>query len=165
MLPTPSLGPSGSTLDPILVTFGTTNPPKINSKNKHYAMFIFEPIWESPTSITLENVNRLIDAGFPYALFNSFVTAGSSTILEMILGVPAGFALAKKKMTSKFFASWIFLMLRMAPPVGFVIPLFLIYLIRLTISSFKCDEVSNSRIISKKDLRCTRTYQRSKEGS
>ena len=89
---------------------------------------IFEPIWESPTSITLENVNRLIDAGFPYALFNSFVTAGSATIMAMILGVPAGFALAKKKMTSKFFASWIILMLRMAPPVGFVIPLFLIYL-------------------------------------
>jgi multiple sugar transport system permease protein len=45
----------------------------------------------------------------------------------MIVGVPAGFALAKSRVSGKFIASWILLLLRMAPPVGFVIPLFLLY--------------------------------------
>ncbi|MGJ8534436.1 MAG: carbohydrate ABC transporter permease [Alphaproteobacteria bacterium] len=89
---------------------------------------LFEPIWESPTFLTLDNFNTLARSDFPIALFNSLVTAGSSTVLAMIIGVPAGFALAKGRSHRKFIASWALLLLRMAPPVGFVIPLFLIYL-------------------------------------
>ena len=48
-------------------------------------------------------------------------------MLAMLVGVPAGFALAKSRVSGKFIASWILLLLRMAPPVGFVIPLFLLY--------------------------------------
>ena len=58
---------------------------------------------------------------------NSFITAGMSTVLAMLVGVPAGFALAKSRVSGKFIASWVLLLLRMAPPVGFVIPLFLAY--------------------------------------
>lgn len=89
---------------------------------------LFEPIWESPMQLTLDNFVRLAESEFPRALANSFVTAGGSTILAMIIGVPAGFALAKGRSQRKFIASWALLVLRMAPPVGFVIPLFLIYL-------------------------------------
>lgn len=88
---------------------------------------LFEPIWESPTQLTLDNFDTLIGSDFPKALFNSLITAGLSTIFALILGVPAGFALAKGKSKKKFIASWALLLLRMAPPVGFVIPLFLIY--------------------------------------
>lgn len=88
---------------------------------------IFEPIWESPFALTLDNFRAITRSDFPRALFNSTLTAGISTALAMILGVPAGFALAKARLSSKFIASWALLMLRMAPPVGFVIPLFLIY--------------------------------------
>jgi len=88
---------------------------------------VFEPIWESPTDLTLGNVYNLVDAEFPTALLNSLMTAGSATILSLIIGAPAGFALAKSRLKNKFIASWVILMLRMAPPVGFVIPLFLLY--------------------------------------
>lgn len=89
---------------------------------------LFEPIWQSPTAFTLENFYELTTSEFPKALFNSLITAGCATFLAMLIGVPAGFALAKGKSKSKFMASWVILLLRMAPPVGFVIPLFLIYL-------------------------------------
>ena len=88
---------------------------------------MFEPIWESPLALTLESYIGITRSDFPKALMNSFITAGCATILAMILGVPAGFALAKSRISGKFYASWLLLMLRMAPPVGFVIPLFLMY--------------------------------------
>lgn len=88
---------------------------------------IFEPFWESPLALTLDNFLRISRSDFPRALMNSFITAGCSTVLAMIVGVPAGFALAKSRLSGKFYASWVLLLLRMAPPVGFVIPLFLVY--------------------------------------
>ena len=88
---------------------------------------IFEPFWESPLAMTLANYFGITRSDFPKALLNSFICAGSSTLLAMIVGVPAGFALAKSRLTGKFYASWMLLLLRMAPPVGFVIPLFLLY--------------------------------------
>lgn len=89
---------------------------------------IFEPIWESPFALTLDNFFKITRSDFPVALLNSFITAGLSTALAMIVGVPAGFALAKARLSSKFIASWVLLLLRMAPPVGFVIPLFILYI-------------------------------------
>lgn len=88
---------------------------------------VFEPIWESPLALTLDNFFNITRSDFPKALLNSFITAGTSTIFAMIIGVPAGFALAKSRVSGKFIASWALLLLRMAPPVGFVIPLFLAY--------------------------------------
>lgn len=88
---------------------------------------IFEPIWESPFALTFENFFKITRSDFPNALLNSFITAGLSTVLAMIVGAPAGFALAKARLSGKFVASWVLLLLRMAPPVGFVIPLFLLY--------------------------------------
>ena len=88
---------------------------------------MFEPIWESPFALTLENFFTITRSDFPKALMNSFITAGASTLLAMLVGVPAGFALAKSRVSGKFIASWMLLLLRMAPPVGFVIPLFLLY--------------------------------------
>ncbi len=88
---------------------------------------IFEPIWESPTALTLQNFYKITRSDFPAALLNSFITAGLSTTFAMLVGVPAGFALAKARLSGKFIASWALLLLRMAPPVGFAIPLFLLY--------------------------------------
>ncbi len=89
---------------------------------------LFEPIWESPTALTLDNIWTLAGSDFPRALLNSFITAGSATAIALVIGVPGGFALAKGRSTRKFIASWALLLLRMAPPVGFVIPLFIVYL-------------------------------------
>jgi multiple sugar transport system permease protein len=56
---------------------------------------LFEPIWESPTDLTLDNIGKIAKSGFPHALLNSFVTASVSTLLAVVIGVPGGFALAK----------------------------------------------------------------------
>lgn len=88
---------------------------------------IFTPFWESPLALTLDSYRGIGRSDFPKALLNSFITAGSATLIAMIVGVPAGFALAKSRLSGKFYASWMLLLLRMAPPVGFVIPLFLLY--------------------------------------
>ena len=92
------------------------------------AKVLFEPIWRSPGQLTLDNIGSIVGSDFPRALLNSFIAAGGSTGLSMLVGVPAGFALAKSRMSSKFVASWLLLLLRMAPPVGFVIPLYLLYI-------------------------------------
>lgn len=89
---------------------------------------LFEPVWSSPGAITLANFQSIARSDFPRALLNSFITAGTSTILAMIFGTPAAFTLAKSRISGKFLTSWLILMLRMAPPVGFVIPLFLFYI-------------------------------------
>ena len=91
------------------------------------ATALFEPIWESPAAWTLDNIRSIARSDFPAALVNSFITAGSSTLLALLVGVPGAFSLAKRRASNKFFASWLILLLRMAPPVGFVIPLFLVY--------------------------------------
>lgn len=88
---------------------------------------MFEPIWLSPFDLTLDNIRSMARSDFPKALVNSFITAGTSTALAMIVGVPGAFALSKRRSAKKFLASWLLLLLRMAPPVGFVIPLFIIY--------------------------------------
>ena len=68
---------------------------------------IFEPIWESPLAVTLDSYRGIARSDFPKALLNSFICAGSATLLAMIVGVPAGFALAKSRLSGKFYASWL----------------------------------------------------------
>ncbi len=99
----------------VLLTFR----PKLN---------LFEPIWESPLSWSLENFGALARSDFPGALLNSIITAGGATILALAIGIPAGFALAKGRLRGTFVTSWALLLLRMAPPIGIVLPLFLAYL-------------------------------------
>mgnify|MGYP004512056429 CR=1 FL=1 len=89
---------------------------------------LFVPIWETPFALTLDNYRSIAGSAFPVSLLNSAITAAASTFLALLLGVPAAFALSKSRLSGKFLASWLLLLLRMAPPVGFVIPLFLIYI-------------------------------------
>jgi multiple sugar transport system permease protein len=88
---------------------------------------LFDPFWESASELTFANFGSIFRSDFPRAFLNSFIAAGSATLLALLVGIPAGFSLAKSRMQGKFGASWMLLMLRMAPPVGFVIPLFLVY--------------------------------------
>jgi multiple sugar transport system permease protein len=91
------------------------------------ASALFDPFWESLSELSFDNFGSIVRSDFPRAFLNSFIAASASTILSMLIGIPAGFSLAKSRMAGKFGASWMLLLLRMAPPVGFVIPLFLVY--------------------------------------
>lgn len=117
----------GITMMLVLLTFAAIPTVWVLILSLRTPIAIFEPIWESPLALTLENFFKITRSDFPSALLNSFITAGLSTALAMLVGVPAGFALAKARLSGKFLASWVLLLLRMAPPIGFVIPLFLLY--------------------------------------
>jgi len=89
---------------------------------------IFEPVWVSPTAWTFVGFSESMTPEFLKSIWNSFASSLGATVLSMIFGVPAAFALARWTFKAKFTLSWLILVLRMAPPVGFAIPMFLTYL-------------------------------------
>ena len=87
-----------------------TMPPK----------FIFMPTFQN-------YIDLFKESAFIRHFSNSFITSTSATILSLILGVPAAFALSRSAMKGeKTIALWI-LTSRMAPPIAFAIPFFLLY--------------------------------------
>lgn len=89
---------------------------------------LFEPIWHSPTALTFTNYLTILTGPFATALRNSAVAAIGAATISMLIGVPAGFSLAKSRIAGRFVAAWLLLLLRMTPAIGFVIPLFIVYL-------------------------------------
>lgn len=63
----------------------------------------------------------------PGAFLNSMIIAGGATILAMVLGNLAAFALARYKMPEREIYAFFFLAFRFAPIFVFIIPMFLIY--------------------------------------
>ncbi len=76
---------------------------------------------------TLEHYRALWQGNFPFSFVNSVVTAGSATVLAMLIGVPAAYALSRASFRgARRIGLWI-LVTRMAPPIAFTIPLFITY--------------------------------------
>lgn len=76
---------------------------------------------------TFEHYLGLVDAEFAHSFWNNMVTSVGSTVVSMVIGVPAAYALSR--MESKVgdrMSLWI-LASRMAPPIAFTIPYFLVY--------------------------------------
>ena len=89
---------------------------------------MFDPPWRLPLNFTVNNfTNKILTPAFLKAIQNSFVIALFTTVFTVALGVPAGFALARWEFKGKKILLWFILLLRMAPPIGFAIPLFLVY--------------------------------------
>jgi len=78
-------------------------------------------------SPTLQNYADLVESKFVRSLMNSTVTAVSTTILALLLGVPAGYAFSRARFRAQRVVSLWTLTTRMAPPIAFGIPFFLIY--------------------------------------
>ena len=85
----------GVTMMLVLLTFAAIPTVWVLILSFRSPIAIFQPIWESPLALTLDNFFKITRSDFPSALLNSFITAGLSTAFAMIVGVPAGFALAK----------------------------------------------------------------------
>ncbi len=76
---------------------------------------------------TLENYTSLWTGNFPASFLNSVVTSSVSTVLSLLLGVPAAYSLARFRFRGdRHVALWI-LATRMAPPIAFTIPFFLAF--------------------------------------
>jgi multiple sugar transport system permease protein len=76
---------------------------------------------------TLQNYGDLVEHKFIRSLRNSAVTATATTALALLLGVPAAYALSRARLRSEGLISLWTLSTRMAPPIAFGIPFFLIY--------------------------------------
>lgn len=76
---------------------------------------------------TLEHYQGLRLGQFPRSFWNSAVVSIASTLLSLLLGVPAAYALSRSQLRAeRQIALWV-LATRMAPPIAFTIPFFLAY--------------------------------------
>jgi len=76
---------------------------------------------------SLANYRALWTGNFPKSFANSLAAGASSTVLSLLLGVPAAYALSRWRFRARrAVAMWI-LATRMAPPIAFTIPFFLAY--------------------------------------
>jgi multiple sugar transport system permease protein len=75
---------------------------------------------------TLANYAQVFaDNNFPRYVINSTVVAGGATLIGLLLGLPAAYALARYRRTA---VGVVLLAARMAPGIAFLIPLFVMFL-------------------------------------
>jgi multiple sugar transport system permease protein len=104
------------TLLPVLWLVQMSFRPNADILNAH---LIFAP--------TLNNYRALGTGGFPASFLNSLLASTGSTVLSLLIGVPAAFSLARYRFrASRQITMWI-LVTRMAPPIAFTIPFFLAF--------------------------------------
>ncbi|MEZ5932114.1 MAG: carbohydrate ABC transporter permease [Alphaproteobacteria bacterium] len=76
---------------------------------------------------TTDHYLALWEGNFPKSFANSAVASIVSTVFAMIIGVPGAYALSRTAMRSEKSLSLLILSSRMAPPIAFTIPYFLVY--------------------------------------
>jgi sorbitol/mannitol transport system permease protein len=84
----------------------------------------FPPQWLSP--ITLENFEKVFDRGFWPFLVNSVIASVGSTILVMILAIPAAYALTIRPIFKWRDALFFLISTRFMPFAAVIIPLYLL---------------------------------------
>ena len=76
---------------------------------------------------TIDHYLALWQGNFPKSFTNSAIASIVSTVLAMLAGVPGAYALSRTAMRSEKSLSLLILSSRMAPPIAFTIPYFLVY--------------------------------------
>jgi len=80
-----------------------------------------------PNPITLEHYTTLFSGEFYHYFLNSVMVSTSNVVLCLILGIPAGYALARYHFKRRDDLAFFILSLRFSPPYGAVIPFFLVF--------------------------------------
>ncbi len=88
-------------------------------------IFAWPPRWFFTP--TIENYTGLWQGDFPKSFANSLITSVGSTLIAMVLGVPGAYALSRLALQRSNQLSLLILASRMAPPIAFTIPYFLVY--------------------------------------
>ena len=87
-------------------------------------IFSFPPsLAFTPTLANFDKIFAIFD--MPGILWNSVVIAAGSTLLSLLLGVPAGYALARSGWRYAAGVAYFFLVIRMVPPTATLIPFYL----------------------------------------
>jgi multiple sugar transport system permease protein len=77
---------------------------------------------------TLSNYRILLSTPeFLHAIMNSLIIAGGATLVSTVTGVLGGYAFSRFKFRGSGLVSYAILILRMVPPITFVIPYFLLW--------------------------------------
>ena len=86
--------------------------------------FKMPPVWIFKP--TIKNYISVIDNAFFDSYINSLIIATGTTIVTLVLGIPGAYLLSRYKFKGKeAMGTWI-LLVRMAPPVAFILPLYLL---------------------------------------
>lgn len=76
---------------------------------------------------TLRNFQEVLNNSQIFRfLTNSIIISAGATVLSLLLGVPAGYAIARSKSTLIQSSSYFFLLLLMIPPIAMLIPFYLV---------------------------------------
>ena len=81
--------------------------------------------WFTPTLDHYPTV--FLDKGYLPLVWNSVLVASATTVLSLLLGVPAAYVFARYNFAAKEDLFFFFLTTRMAPPIAVVVPMFLLF--------------------------------------
>jgi len=88
-------------------------------------VFQMPPVWLFAPTLT--NYRSVFGSQFPQFFIHSLVISLGTVSLSLLVGVPAAYALSRSKMRRKEDIDFFLLSTRMAPPVAFIIPFYLIW--------------------------------------
>jgi multiple sugar transport system permease protein len=88
-------------------------------------VFAYPPVW-FPSEPRFDNFWVLFRDGDVWSIWNSFVIAGVSTAISMVLGTMCAYSIVRFRTGTENLAIWI-LSQRMLPPIAVVFPIFLLY--------------------------------------
>ena len=88
-------------------------------------VFAYPPVW-MPEKPNFSSYLTLFRDGDAWAVWNSLVTAGISTVFAMIFGTLAAYAIVRYRTGGDHLAIWI-ISQRMIPPICVAFPIFLLY--------------------------------------
>ncbi|OGO10623.1 MAG: hypothetical protein A2Z66_05050 [Chloroflexi bacterium RBG_13_66_10] len=88
-------------------------------------VFRMPPVWLFRP--TLENYQAVLSSRFPGYFANSLIVSLGTVSLSLLVGVPAGYGLARLRIRRKHDIDFFLLSTRMAPPIAFVVPFYLMW--------------------------------------
>lgn len=107
------------TLFPLVWLLSTATKTKLDA----FAIppvFIYKPILESFKGVLGKN-------DFIASYWNSLVVVAGVTLFSLVLGIPSAYAITRTRFKGAKFAGLWMILSRMVPPMGFVLPMYLIF--------------------------------------
>jgi multiple sugar transport system permease protein len=97
-------------------------------------IYAYPPVW-FPSGFHLSSYVTLFRDGDAWAVWNSLVTAGASTLLAMLFGTFAAYSIVRFRTGGERLSMWI-ISQRMVPPICVAFPIFLLFVSLGLIDSF-----------------------------